>query len=282
MEKVFFDEFPALWDTFVKQLEGPMVKALAVFPNRELSSVYWNTGTVFWYYGNRRARRWTTQLKEVFFENRYYDTVDQLTDYSDLDDLVAQGIQNLNTSDARQIYQMAVLPLLEERKQKLMAEFVKMEKELDSPLPYTLRLPVDGQEAKMLLGFRNRHKKRSSDGMDGYTYSFNGRTYQDVRPFTTEPIEKLSENVSIARDAFGEMVLRRYTNIPTFDSGDREWDSAEIEYLMFDGKDIHLIIMRGGYRIAYLTFYEKLLTADARMKPIFKKLSWPVDNITWT
>ena len=282
MEKVFFDEYPALWDTFVKQLEGPMVKALAVFPNRELSSVYWNTGTVFWYYGNRRARRWTTQLKEVFFENRYYDTVDQLTDYSDLDDLVAQGIQNLNTSDARQIYQMAVLPLLEERKQKLMAEFVKMEKELDSPLPYTLRLPVDGQEAKMLLGFRNRHKKRSSDGMDGYTYSFNGRTYQDVRPFTTEPIEKLSENVSIARDAFGEMVLRRYTNIPTFDSGDREWDSAEIEYLMFDGKDIHLIIMRGGYRIAYLTFYEKLLTADARMKPIFKKLSWPVDNITWT
>ena len=282
MEKVFFDEFPALWDTFVKQLEGPMVKALAVFPNRELSSVYWNTGTVFWYYGNRRARRWTTQLKEVFFENRYYDTVDQLTDYSDLDDLVAQGIQNLNTSDARQIYQMAVLPLLEERKQKLMAEFVKMEKELDSPLPYTLRLPVDGQEAKMLLGFRNRHKKRSSDGMDGYTYSFNGRTYQDVRPFTTEPIEKLSENVSIARDAFGEMVLRRYTNIPTFDSGDREWDSAEIEYLMFDGKDIHLIIMRGGYRIAYLTFYEKLLTADARMKPIFKKLSWPVDNMTWT
>ena len=118
--------------------------------------------------------------------------------------------------------------------------------------------------------------------MDGYTYSFNGRTYQDVRPFTTETIEKLSENVSIARDAFGEMVLRRYTNIPTFDSGDREWDSAEIEYLMFDGKDIHLIIMRGGYRIAYLIFYEKLLTADARMKPIFKKLSWPVDNITWT
>lgn len=71
-------------------------------------------------------------------------------------------------------------------------------------------------------------------------------------------------------------------NPPTFDSGDREWDSAEIEYLMFDGKDIHLIIMRGGYRIAYLIFYEKLLTADARMKPIFKKLSWPVDNITWT
>lgn len=282
MEKVFFDEFPALWDTFVKQLEGPMVKALAVFPNRELSSVYWNIGTAFWYYGNRRARRWTTQLKEVFFENRYYDTVDQLTDYSDLDDLVAQGLQNLNTSDARQIYQMAVLPLLEERKQKLMAAFGEMGKELDNPLPYTLNLPVDGQEAKMLLGFQNRQKKRNSDGMDGYIYSFNGRTYQDVRPFTTETVEKLSENVSITRDAFGDMVLRRFTQIPTFDSYDREWDGEEIEYLMFDGKDIHLIIMRGGYRIAHLTFYEKLLTADVRMKPIFEKLGWPTKNIAWT
>jgi len=77
------------------------------------------------------------------------------------------------------------------------------------------------------------------------------------------------------------MVLRGYTEIPTFDSGDREWDSAEIEFLMFDGRNIHLIVLRGGYSIAYLTFYEKLLTADARMKPIFEKLGWPMDGITW-
>lgn len=288
MTSVFFDEFPTLWDAFEKQLEGPIVKALeakisegADSGKTKLSSVYCDIGVAYWCYSTGMGSRWKTQLEEVFFEHRYYDTVKQLNHYSNLDTLVAQGIQNLNTSDARQIYQMAVLPLLEERKQKLMAAFVEMGKELDSPLPYTLRLPVDGQEAKMLLGFRNRHKKRSSDGMDGYTYSFNGRTYQDVQPFTTEPIEKISENVSIARDVFGDMVLKRYTKIPTFDSSDREWDSAEIEYLMFDGKDIHLIIMRGGYRIAYLTFYEKLLTADARMKPIFEKLGWPLNGIRW-
>lgn len=289
MTSVFFDAFPTLWDAFVKQLEGPIVKALEAklsggvdSGETELSSIYWKIGFAFWCSSKGMGASWNTQLEEVFFEYRCYDTVKQLNHYSNLDALVAQGMENLSTLDARQIYRLAVLPLLDERKKKLMAAFVEMGKELDDSLPYTLHLPVDGQEAKMLLGFRNRHKKRSSDGMDGYTYSFNGRTYQDVRPFTTETIEKLSENVSIARDAFGEMVLRRYTNIPTFDSGDREWDSAEIEYLMFDGKDIHLIIMRGGYRIAYLIFYEKLLTADARMKPIFKKLSWPVDNITWT
>lgn len=289
MTKEFFDEFPALWDAFEKRLEDPIVKTLEAKLSEEvdsrkanLSSVYWKIGFAFWCSSKGMGSSWNTQLEEVFFERRYYDTTRQLTQYSNLDVLVAQRMENPNTLDAQELYRLAVMPLLDERKQKLMAAFAEMGKELDNPLPYTLNLPVDGQETKMLIGFRNRQKKRSSDGMDGYTYSFNGRTYQDVRPFTTETMEKLSENVSIARDAFGEMVLRRYTKIPTFDSGDREWDSAEIEYLMFDGKDIHLIIMRGGYRIAYLTFYEKLLTADARMKPIFEKLGWPVIDIEWT
>lgn len=288
MTKVCFDDFPALWDAFEKQLEGPIVKALeakisegADSGKTKLSSVYWDIGVAYWCYSTGMGSRWKTQLEEVFFERRYYDTKEQLTRYSDLDVLVAQRMENLNTLDAQKLYRLAVTPLLVERKKKLMAEFVKMEKELDNPLPYTLNLSVNGQEANMLLGFQNRHIKSNGGGMDGYTYSYNGRTYQDVQPFTTEPIEKLSENVSIARDVFGDMVLKRYTKIPTFDSSDREWDSVEIEYLMFDGKDINLIIMRGGYRIAYLTFYEKLLTADARMKPIFEKLGWPLNGIRW-
>lgn len=289
MTKVCFDDFPALWDAFEKQLEGPIVKALEAKISEgtdsgktKLSFVYWDIGVAYWCYSSGLGSRWKSQLEEVFFERRYYDTKEQLTQYSNLDVLVAQRMKNLNTLDAQKLYRLAVMPLLAERKKKLMAEFVKMEKELDNPLPYTLNLSVNGQEANMLLGFQNRHIKSNGGGMDGYTYSYNGRTYQDVQPFTTEPIEQLSENVSIARDTFGDMVLKRYTKIPTFDSSDWEWDSVEIEYLMFDGKDIHLIIMRGGYRIAYLIFYEKLLTADARMKPIFEKLGWPVMDIEWT
>lgn len=136
---------------------------------------------------------------------------------------------------------------------------------------------------KCLLTFQTACRKRNRcGGMDGYTYSFNGRTYTDIQDLRKPIVEDLSEDVGIAKDAFGEKVLRRYTEVPTFDSGDREWDSEEIEYLMFDGRDIHLIIMRGGYRIARLTFYEKLLTADVRMKPIFEKLGWPMDGILWT
>ena len=290
MTRGFFDEFPALWDALEKQLKGHIVDALAARSSEgadsgktKLSSVYWNIGCAYWCYSTGAGSLWKTQLEEVFFEHRYYDTIKQLDRYSGLDALVAQRMENLNTVDVQEQYRLAVKPLLDERKQKLMAAFAEMAKELKNPLPYTLKLPVDGQETALTLGFQKRYKKsKPFVGMDGYTYSFNGRTYHDIQELRKPIIEELSKNVGIAKDAFGDLVLRRYTEIPTFDSGDREWDSEEIEYLMYDGKEIHLIVMRGGYNIAYLIFFEKLLTADEWMKPLFERVGWPLDNIVWT
>lgn len=290
MTRGFFDEFPTLWDGFEKQLKDHIVEALAAKSSEEtdsgkakLSSVYWKVGCAYWCYSSGAGSHWKTQLDEVFFEHRYYDTIKRLNQYSDLDVLVAQHKKRLNTVDVQELYRLAVKPLLDEQKQKLMLAFAEMKKELKNPLPYALKIPVDGRETALTLGFRKRYKKsKPFVGMDGYTYTFNGRSYTDVRAFQTKAIERLSNNVSIAKDTFGDMVLRRRTEIPTFDSSDREWDSTELEFLMFDGKDIHLVIMRGGYRIAHLIFFEKLLTADSRMKPIFEKLGWPMDGIVWT
>ena len=153
--------------------------------------------------------------------------------------------------------------------------------EIDS-VCYTLKVPVYG-EKQIRLEFRSTERKDSfARGLDGYQYCFNGRTYQDVESLWQEPVEDLCKNVQITRDIYGERVLKTYTQIPTFDSSDREWDSKELEFLFFDGKHIHLVVMRGGYRIARLTFYKQLLSADARMKPVFEKLGWPMDGIAWT
>lgn len=290
MTRGFFDKFPALWDGFEKQLKDHIEEALtanaseeADSGNAKLSSVYWKVGCAYWCYSSGSGSHWKTQLDEVFFEHRYYDTIKRLNQYSDLDVLVAQRMKRLNTVDVQEQYRLAVKPLLDEQKQNLMLAFTEMKKELKNPLPYALKIPVDGRETALTLGFQKRYKKvKHFVGMDGYTYSFNGRTYTDIRELRKPIIEELSDNVGIAKDAFGEKVLRRYTDIPTFDSGDREWDSEEIEYLIFDGKEIHLIVMRGGYNIAYLIFFEKLLTADERMKPIFEKMGWPMDNIVWS
>lgn len=151
------------------------------------------------------------------------------------------------------------------------------------PVSYAMNVAPDGGKEKISLAFRSTHTKTSfGKGMDGYTYSFNGRTYRDVASLRVAPLEEIFKNVYLTADAYGEKVLRTYKEIPTFDSGDREWDSTELEYLFFDGKHIHLVVMRGGYRIAKLTFYEKLLTADTRIKSIFEKLDWPTNVIEWT
>lgn len=152
----------------------------------------------------------------------------------------------------------------------------------EKPVFYTMNVAPDGGSQKIALEFSSTYTKPNiGTGMDGYSYSFNGRTYRDVASLRVAPLEEIFKNVYLTADAYGEKVLRTYTEIPTFDSGDREWDSMELEYLFFDGKHIHLVVMRGGYRIAKLTFYEKLLRADVRMKPIFERLGWPMGCIEW-
>ena len=153
---------------------------------------------------------------------------------------------------------------------------------LGNPVSYTMNVSPLGGKEKILLKFRHQTRQTSgSKGLDGYTYSYNGRTYRDTESLRVAPMEEISKDVFLTADAYGEKVLRTYTQIPTFDSGDREWDSMELEYLFFDGKHIHLVVMRGGYRIAKLTFYEQLLSADIGLKPLFENLGWPTDNIRW-
>ena len=152
---------------------------------------------------------------------------------------------------------------------------------LEDTYTYILKVPVAGADRLRLEFARAYRKEHFGAGMDGYTYSFNGRTYRDVESLWLEPVEDLSKNVQITRDAYGGKVLKTLTRIPTFDSGDREWDSRELEFLFFDGKQIHLVVMRGGYRIARLTFYEHLLATDIRLRPIFEKLGWPAEGMVW-
>lgn len=284
MERAFFYEFPAVWDAFEKQLRKKILEWLAVMLASEdgkkvgkLSGVYEDLGFTYWRLG--AGAGWVKRLEEVFFDISYFDTIRSIYHYPELDKAMGKA-EKLGLRDPDEIYRAVVKPLLDAHKQELVLTFEIMKEELDAPQPYVLKFP--GNDRKMKLGFQSRCLKRSWKGMEGYTYTFNGRVYKDIQSFISPAVEELAENISIGKDAYGEMVLRRYTQIPTFDSGDREWDSEENEYLMCDGRDIHLIVMRGGYRIAHLKFYEKLLTADIRMKPVFEKLGWPVDGIQWT
>ncbi|MBQ3089741.1 MAG: hypothetical protein IJD21_04160 [Oscillospiraceae bacterium] len=152
----------------------------------------------------------------------------------------------------------------------------------ESPITYTMKLSLPEKRVAYDLVFHSGCSIHSRfDGLDGLNYTINDKPYTDVQTLWKDVVEELTENTFIGTDQYGQRVLKTYESIPTFDSSDREWDSKKLHYLFYDGSQIHLAIMNGGYRIAKLTFYLKLLSADAEMKPLFEKLGWPMTGIQW-
>ena len=303
MRKEIFDEFPALWDEFESNIKRVYIEVITTTPltcltptNRFISSVYWNCGFSHW-------NVWRYRLEEFYFESVYWKFWNLLERYDELNELVYNSVKSIPAlseemknpemyaiKDEKEVveafYNATLKPHMDTRKQEIINEICKMKEELDQPVSYELELRMDDKKQRILLKFKTRYKKKHRDielykdtGLSGYRYVFNGRSYEDYHSLTVEKVEKLSEYVSIYKDAYGDKVLRIYEEIPTFDAGDREWDSEIMRYLFFDGKEIHMMIMRAGYKIQYLAFYETLVYAESGMEPFFEKLGWPVGKI---
>lgn len=304
MTSAFFEKFPPLWDQFERSFKNASIDlilsgALEPFDPRDhaLSNVYEKAGWAFWWRGGAGVS-WYRQLEAVFFESKYYPLLSKLHKYRELDELVAGNAKEksgdlgacLTQSNfwgkrdrAEAMYTQILKPCLSARKQELLDGFQMLAQELTRPVAYQLVLPLQDKESRLALEFQIKHKHdKLGVGMDGYQYCYNGRTYQDVASLWQEATQALSKNVLLGKDAYGEGVLKTVTSVPTFDSSDLEWDSQVLEYLFFDGKHIHLVVVRRGYHIASLTFYETLLSADSRMQPLFQQLGWPTSGITWT
>lgn len=61
------------------------------------------------------------------------------------------------------------------------------------------------------------------------------------------------------------VVLKIYFLIPTFDYAVQKWENRVSCFLVFDGKDIYLVVMRGGYRIASLSSYGRLFSVGEKL-----------------
>lgn len=117
--------------------------------------------------------------------------------------------------------------------------------------------------------------------LEGYTYTYNGRTYRDITTLWVKTVEELSKTAYIGKDIHGEKSLITYTDHPTRDFTGSNKDIRVLVYLIFDGKNVHMIVMQGMGSIANLTFYDNLLSADVRFQSYFEKLGWPTNGITW-
>lgn len=295
-----------LWDEFETQLKQRYIELLlsgSLYKinrfDRGASKIYNELGWTYWQTGNGAGAQWTARFEEYFFDSRYFSFQWLFHDFKGMDEKLEDSIKslpepirkNLTSSfhavrrqAAEECYRLTIAPVLAERKQKILEQLWVLEEELSFPTPYELTLRLEKDTLKIPLEFRSRFRKKHDGGrgLEGFAYAINGRKYTDVKSLWAEDGEELSHNVSLGKDAYGEGVLRTYAQVPTFDFGDREWDSRVLSFLMFDGRENHLVVMRGGYRIASLAFYESLLSADARLKPYFERLGWPTAGVRWT
>lgn len=159
MTRGFFDEFPALWDAFEDMLKKEILRWIdertvdcAKSKNTNISTICRNVAFSYWWIREGAGYQWKTQLDEVFFESRYYDTKRQLCNYDNLATMPAPHLSNEKGKNARDFYADEIKPFLDARKQELMDAFAEMAKELDDPFLYTLYTPVDGHEIGLTLG----------------------------------------------------------------------------------------------------------------------------------
>lgn len=135
--------------------------------------------------------------------------------------------------------------------------------------------------------FFTQYKSVEKEGrsLDDVSYSVNGRIYTGMDSFEKEEIESLPDilakksepcKVAAYRDIYGNAVLRLSVSIPTFDIGDREFDSVHFLYLFHDQEQIYGAYCMAGYVLAKIILCSNLNYVDDKLKPWLEKFGFPL------
>lgn len=81
---------------------------------------------------------------------------------------------------------------------------------------------------------------------------------------------EISDSCSIYKEKNGNKVLMIYVSVPTFDSGDREWDSYRKLFLIPSGGRLKGRLVVGGYHVARILIYDDIVCGDSRTEKIIK------------
>ena len=86
-------------------------------------------------------------------------------------------------------------------------------------------------------------------------------------------------NIASCAAAMGQRVLLIDEEVPTFDEGDRMYDSDKRLLFVTDGRDICLIEVHYGYELGSFTLYKRMTEAKAAIKPLLDRAGLPTDQI---
>jgi len=80
----------------------------------------------------------------------------------------------------------------------------------------------------------------------------------------------ISDNISIYENTEGLKAIRLFQSIPTFDSGDREWDSYRKLFLVPTTDGIAGFMVAGGYNIAWIHYYPDIRWGNEKTKKMME------------
>lgn len=113
----------------------------------------------------------------------------------------------------------------------------------------------------MELTFETQERLRNWDcpeGLDNWAFRLGDMPYKNHRDLFRGQIKEVSKDIAVFRDVHGRRFLRVYIDRPTFDSGDREWDSYIWYGIMPHSGDVEVLMVNGGYSIGVIEIYRRL------------------------
>lgn len=93
------------------------------------------------------------------------------------------------------------------------------------------------------------------EGISDVVFRVHSREFKDLSFLYGETLQEYPNHNEIRRHADGTKFYFSYESIPTFDSGDREWDSMSHIAVYADDEGINMIHCRHGYAIPRIKVY---------------------------
>ena len=141
-------------------------------------------------------------------------------------------------------------------------------------------------ETKMTLEFSQVYELRHTDWSEGIrncVWQLNGRTFQDMSCLNGEVIKKFHTkrndySYQLRQYSDGKKFLFYCEEIPTFDSGDREWDSMDYRALFYDDCGINLVHCHEGYKLPRINICVGLKKASPEIMRWLIYIGCPYDK----
>ena len=83
----------------------------------------------------------------------------------------------------------------------------------------------------------------------------------------------ITDTWMIFKNKAGKKALVIDVSVPTFDYGDREWDSYRKLFLIPASDSITGFLIRGGYKIAEIIVYKDIYCADKKTKRLLNEVA---------